>query len=220
MISNFKQIEKLWKELDTYTNKTINFYVIGGAVLVHQELKAATKDIDLIISTKESYESLCNILKTRGFEQKNPTGVYESMFISGIFERRDVRLDLFLETVCKKLHLSSEMMKRAQQSFSGKYLQVYHCANEDIFLFKSMTDREGDLEDNITLAKTGLNWKYIMTEIKDQINQYGTDVWITWIGERFDLLEEKGIQIPIMNEIDQLRNSYFDKIEKDYHNEI
>lgn len=216
MISEFNQIKDLWRELDQTLNQSIHLYIIGGAVLVYQGLKPATKDIDLIISTKTTYHSFVNTLKKRRFTQRNPTGVYTNMAVSSIFQRSDYRLDIFLKTVCNKLHLSKDMISRARSIFSGDYLQVFHCSNEDIFLFKSMTEREGDLEDNITLAKTGLNWESIMAEIQAQINRYGNDEWITWIGERFDILEEKGIQIPIMDEINQLRDSYFKRLEKNH----
>lgn len=185
-------------------------------MLVYQGLKPATKDIDLIISNKQPYERFVIELKKIGFTPKNPTGVYIKMHASMILERSDFRLDIFLETVCKRLKLSKKMMQRAQSIISGNYLDVFHCSNEDIFLFKSMTERDGDLEDCISLAKRGLNWPTILTEMQSQIKQNGEDIWITWIGERFDLLEEKGLHIPIINEIDALRNTYFNMIEKKY----
>ena len=214
MISKFKRIEELWKEIDEHLQQTTDLYVIGGVVLVYQELKPATKDIDIIIPTKESYHLLIQTLKKIAFSEKHPLGAYTKLQTSGIFEKEDYRLDIFLKMVCNKLQLSNAMMKRAKPIFNGKKLTVYHCANEDIFLFKSMTEREGDLEDNIALAKTGLKWDVIKNEILSQITQSNEDVWITWIGERFDLLIDKGIFIPIMDEINILRDSYFESIEK------
>lgn len=54
----------------------------------------------------------------------------------------------------------------------------------------------------------------MLSEMKYQIKNYGEDVWITWIGERLDLLEDQGLNIPIMREIDELRIKYFDGLEK------
>ncbi len=51
-------------------------------------------------------------------------------------------------------------------------------------------------------------------EIKHQIQHNKKDIWITWIGERLDLLEEKGTYIPIMAEINGLREKYYNRLEK------
>ena len=54
----------------------------------------------------------------------------------------------------------------------------------------------------------------MLDEIKKQIETSGNKVWITYIGERMDLLLERGINIPIMNKIDTLREEYYDDYEK------
>ena len=72
-----------------------------------------------------------------------------------------------------------------------------------------MTQREGDLEDCINIAKTKINWDHILEEIIFQVTNSKQDVWITWIGERLDLLEEKGLVIPIMKKINIIRNTFF-----------
>ncbi|MBI2151208.1 hypothetical protein HYU21_00590 [Candidatus Woesearchaeota archaeon] len=88
------------------------------------------------------------------------------------------------------------------------------CSPEDIFLFKCMTEREGDLDDCLALAKLGLDWSIILTELKNQMNHSGNKIWVTWVGERLDLLQERGLNIPIMEEIDRLRIEYFEDFEK------
>ena len=77
-----------------------------------------------------------------------------------------------------------------------------------------MTERNGDLEDCIKLGIPGINWKIIIKELQNQIKQSNQDVWITWVGERLDLLEDKGLIIPIMNKFDKLRDQYFKNLEK------
>lgn len=62
----------------------------------------------------------------------------------------------------------------------------------------------------------GLNWNLILTEINHQLEISGRNVWITWIGERLDLLEEKGVNIPIMKEIDFLREKFHEELEKKF----
>ncbi|MFH1100614.1 MAG: hypothetical protein V1726_01060 [Methanobacteriota archaeon] len=83
-------------------------------------------------------------------------------------------------------------------------------------MFKTFTEREGDLQDCISLAQRGLDWNSIIGEIQAQIYHGGEDVWITWIGERLDLLIEKGLNIPVMNQIDALREKYFEDLGRRY----
>jgi hypothetical protein len=216
MISDFKQIEELFEETDQQLTSNINIYIIGGIVLLCQGLKPATKDIDVILPNKESYSALLKALTSLGFKRKEPTEICKKMEINVILEKGDFRFDLFLQKVCKKISLTNEMKNRAIHILTMKHLNVFLCPNEDIFIFKSMTERKGDLEDCITLAKRGINWDIILKEIQSQIKHSGEDVWITWIGERLDLLEDEGINIPIMKEINELRDNYFERIEKNF----
>jgi len=214
MISNFKQLEKLFYEIDKQLKTEVTIYVIGGAVLLYHGLKPATKDIDVITADDHDYVTFENALTSINFKAKNPTGIYKKLNLGAILERDDYRIDVFNKTVCKMLALSEGMKKRAKEIINYNNLKVYLCSNEDIFIFKSVTEREGDLEDNISLVQHGINWKIVFEEIILQIKTSGQDVWITWIGERFDNLEEKGINIPIMKDINKLRDEYFNRLEQ------
>ena len=108
------------------------------------------------------------------------------------------------------------MRKRAKKLLTLPHLDLYLCSNEDIFVFKTFTEREGDLKDCIALAEKGLDWDSIIGEIQAQIHHGGEDVWITWIGERLDILMEKGLNIPIMDKIDKLRDTYFEELERTF----
>ena len=77
-----------------------------------------------------------------------------------------------------------------------------------------MTERDGDLIDCESIAFAGIDWKIVLQEIKTQIRHSKQDVWITWIGERLDILEDRGMEMPIMNDINRLRNKFFDDLEK------
>lgn len=216
MISDFNQIKKLFLEADQQLKSNIDIYIIGGAVLLYHGLKPATKDIDIILPNKESYNNLLKTLCSIGFSEKEPTETYKKMEINIILEKEDFRFDVFLQKVCKKIMLTNEMKNRAQLIFKMKHISIFLCSNEDILIFKSITGRKGDLEDCIALAKRGINWDIILKEIQSQIQQSGEDVWIAWIGERLDILADEGINIPILNEIDKLRDRYFERMEKDF----
>ncbi len=214
MITKFDQIIDIFKELDKVLYNKVKVYTIGGAVLLERRLKTATKDIDIIVDTKEEFLGLQKALQKIGFVAKIPGKEYLHMNLNQIYQRGEYRIDLFEKEVCEKFSLTESMKSRAQKSIEFDHLTVFFCSNEDILLFKTMTEREGDLIDCESISVAGVDWKIILREIKAQIMQSKQDVWITWIGERLDLLEDRGVIIPIMDEINKLRNKYFDELEK------
>jgi len=110
------------------------------------------------------------------------------------------------------------MMERARNVMILDHIEVYLCSNEDVFLFKTMTDRDGDLTDCESIVSAAVDWDIIINELKSQINKSKQDVWITWVGERLDILEDRGMVIPIMDELNILRNKFFDDFEKKHLN--
>ena len=204
----------MFKELDKVMSEKVRVYAIGGAVLLKQGLKPATKDIDIIVETKKEFITFQKALEKLDFKPQIPGQEYKHMNLSQIFQRESFRIDIFHKEVCGRFSLSDDMIKRAKKVIGLNSLDVFFCSNEDIFLFKTMTEREGDLEDCMKLVEPGIKWGIILQELQNQINQSKQDVWITWVGERFDLLEEKGLIIPIMNKLNKLRKKYFDDYEK------
>jgi len=107
------------------------------------------------------------------------------------------------------------ILSRGMKERSAKYgnFIVKVCSNEDIFLFKTMTEREVYVKDCIAIAQMqALNWEIILKELECQIESSQNDVWITWVGERMDIINQRGIDIPIINEINQLREEYYQKM--------
>jgi len=214
MISKFNHIEDLFKEIDAVLDRKLEVYMIGGAVLLYQGIKPATKDIDLILKNKQDFLTLQKALLKIGFNKKQASIEYKNMNLIYLLKREDFQIDLFLTKVCSKFCLSDGMIKRAKKIIDLKNISLFNCSNEDIFMFKTMTDRQGDLEDCIALARTGLNWQIIKEEIVNQIKTSGKDIWSTWIGERLDLLVERGLNIPIMKDINKLGEDYYNSIDK------
>lgn len=214
MIGDFKEIERLMGEIEQELDEKVSLFMIGGGTLLFQGLKPATKDIDLVVQEKGEFAVLEKALRRLGFEAKKPLFGYEHLDLSQIFVREDFRIDLFHHKICGAFSLSGEIIGRAQTVLRLTNLSFSLCSKEDVFLLKTMTEREGDLEDCLSLAKRGLNWEIILDELKRQIKSSGNKVWITWVGERLDLLEDKGLNIPIMREVDELREKYFDELEK------
>lgn len=214
MITKFNQIIDLFKEIDNVMYKKTSIYIIGGAVLLKRGLKTATKDIDIIVNTKAEFLEVQDALQKTSFVSKIPGKEYSHMNLSQIFQREEYRIDMFEKEVCGKFSLTEGMISRAQKILDTDHLKVSLCSNEDILMFKTMTERDGDIMDCESIALAGVDWKIILKEIKEQIRLSGHDVWITWIGERLDLLEDRGVDIPIMDEINKLRDKFFDELEK------
>jgi hypothetical protein len=205
MIEQFSIYELLFKEINQITNREINIYVIGGAVLLYRDMKPATKDIDIVVDTKAEFNELVKVLKQVGFESFSPlTGGYQHFKLSEQFKRESTHIDIFLREVCSKFLFSKTMIDRSENIISLDKIKVYLSSNEDVFSFKTMTDRPGDLDDCISLAQRGLDWDVIFSEILFQIEKSGKDIWITWVNERLIDLEEKGVVIPILKKTNKL----------------
>ena len=82
MITNFKQIETLFQEIDKTMHNKIKIYTIGGAVLLEQGLKIVTKDIDVVVETKNEFVALQNSLLRNGFKTQIPRREYLRMNLS------------------------------------------------------------------------------------------------------------------------------------------
>ncbi|PIN68703.1 hypothetical protein COV93_08440 [Candidatus Woesearchaeota archaeon CG11_big_fil_rev_8_21_14_0_20_43_8] len=216
MIDDFRQINTLFSELDSASDRKIRLYLLGGAVLLFHGLKPATKDIDIVVQSKREFNIFKNRLIECGFQPKIPDKGYTHLNLSQIFVRDDFRIDLFEKTVCKKAALSKNMIRRAKKVSGLKNLEVFLCSREDIFFFKTMTEREGDLDDCMSLAKEGLEWKDILDEVVHQAQSSGNDVWVTWVGEKMDILQQRGLVIPIMDKIHDIVKQYYAMIERKF----
>jgi hypothetical protein len=214
MILDFKDFEKLFEEINSHLDHKISLYVIGGAVMLYHGLKTATKDIDIIVYSEKEFKTIQNILKTLNFETQIPSKEYENFDLSQIFIKGTYRIDLFHKVVCKGFSLSDNMKKRADKILSLNKLDVYLCSTTDIFMFKTFTEREGDIIDCVALAQKEILWKKMLQEIKEQIKISKQKVWITYIGERMELLEEKNIVIPIMKDIYKIIDEFYDELEE------
>jgi hypothetical protein len=183
-------------------------------MLLYHGLKPATKDIDIIVNSEKEFRQIEKALKKLKFLGKIPTIEYRSFDLSQIFIRDDFRIDLFHKTVCKGFSLSSKMIKRAKQIAKLKYLTVSLCSMEDVFLFKTFTEREGDMADCFNIRERGIDWNVILDELEGQMKESGKSVWVTIVGERLQLFEERGMVVPIMPEIERLVLRFHDEFEK------
>lgn len=118
MISKFSQIEIFFREINSVLNRPLRVYTIGGAVLLEQGLKPATKDIDLVVDTREEFSDFRRALETLTFTTKALSKEYTHMNLSQIFEKKEIRIDLFEKEVCGGFALTEGMKQRAKKSLN------------------------------------------------------------------------------------------------------
>ena len=72
MIKNYNQIENLFRELSACIDININLFIIGGLVMLKQELKESTKDIDIIVDSESEFFILEKAFKRLGLKSIIP----------------------------------------------------------------------------------------------------------------------------------------------------
>ena len=217
MITDSVRMTGLMDELAGILDRDTDLYMIGGGAMMFLGSKAATKDIDLVVSGADAYNMVHQALERLGFESIRPGAGYSRMNLSDMFERSDgYRIDIFDTKVCSKLKLSEGMMFRSTLRYRNGHLRLFSCSGSDILIFKSITERDGDIDDCSRLIELNhVDWDVVLGETVEQVAT-GEDVWITWIADRLNVLSETmGLMIPILGDINRMADEYLAKWEKD-----
>jgi hypothetical protein len=155
-------------------------YVAGGTVMAVRDLKEGTKDIDIVVESAEDLRRLTKALADSGYSKPNHLLeiAYQRMEARAILENIEgFRWDLFERVVAGKFRLSPGMKSRARDSeISNQKQAVRFLSLEDVFLMKSVTEREGDLEDMAKIAQGGIDWDTIVRECDWQSKRTGR-IW-------------------------------------------
>jgi predicted transcriptional regulator len=159
------------EELGDHLEATVDVYLLGGGNLILRGLKDSTKDVDLVVEDGQTFFTIAESLQELGYEERGDLeAAYDELNPSIVLEKEGFpRWDIFVETVAGQLQLTESMIERCDQSFEYSNLHVHLLSLTDIFVFKSITEREGDLEDVALIAQqTDLDWEAILAEIKTQ----------------------------------------------------
>ena len=181
--------------------KKMKIYLIGGCAMTFMGAKAATKDIDVVVTSVREEMYLTKAMKDSGFERVNkPAKEYKSLDATSILERPDkMRFDVFTRKVCGKLEIDEKMQSRATFYRTFGNLDVYLMSGEDIFLFKGMTERTADLDDMLIFVQRGIDWNIIKDEC---FSQKKSTQWADLLGIKLlDLKERYGIDAPIIKDM-------------------
>jgi DNA-binding Lrp family transcriptional regulator len=195
-----KRLEDNLKELGKELDSKVDSYLIGGANLILRGLKDTTKDLDLVLSNKRDFGKVKSSLQKLGFQEIiKPEKTYEKMNPSTILKKEgSPRWDIFVKQIAGTLYLTKTMRRRSRHFRDYGNLSIHLISLGDIFLFKSVTDREGDLEDAALAARMGeVHWPELLEEIR--IQEKKTERFPSFaVLDTLDILKERhGIETPI-----------------------
>ena len=156
-MSSQAAIEAEFTSLDHGLDREMTVYLMGGGAMTFRGLKNATRDLDLLVTSRADFDVLRNLLHDRGYETvENPVGEYKSLGAALMLDKDgECRFDVFDRKVIRKLRISDRMQNRAEAVFDGSQLRVLSLSNEDIFLFKGVAGRPRDTDDMAQLVETG-----------------------------------------------------------------
>ena len=202
-----KAYPEFFEELGRILPLKTNFYLIGGENMRIKGMKQATKDVDLVMkANRKEVDTLFGSLLKMGYRRLAKFEITESdteLNPSGIFEHaKHPRVDVFSNIICNKFLLLDFMIEDARPIKFGN-LTVFLASDEDVFLLKSITDREADDVDMIQILRKSkeFNWKTVLNRLYEQEKVTGTH----YCFNVFDTIEfiqnSSGMKIPIYREL-------------------
>jgi predicted transcriptional regulator len=199
------QILEALKQIGGRLEKEIHAYLFGGVNMLLRGLKGSTKDLDLVVERKDDFQEIRGKLIELGYrelEEEKLTPNDRRVNPSGIFVSEGWRIDLFTEKICGVLTLSEGMKKRSEERRFGR-LTLHLLDLGDVFLLKSITDREGDLEDMHLILSRGdvRDWEEIWQDYLEQEKTIKQHLCFM-ILDSLDILKEKfGETVPIYQKV-------------------
>ncbi len=202
---------KLFEDIGVELTREVTAYLIGGENMRIKGLKPRTKDCDVVVESNSDYDTLVETLTAMGYSQKGPLEFAKEdlrIWPSTILTHpKRSRIDLYTKRILRTLSLSENMIGRAHyEDFQN--MRVGILRNEDVFLLKSVTSREGDIHDMAALARNDtqadgtyrqkiFDWNIVWDEIIHQGQENRTQDFTGIIKDNIELLiEQTGITPP------------------------
>jgi hypothetical protein len=190
-INSRTDLEDIFLSIDENLSNKARIYLIGGTNLVFRGLRSSTKDID-IICERRYFRLVVDALRKIGFICKEVACV-----------KGERRIDVFNEKVFRGYFLTEAVKERSKLVWKGKKLEVLLTPLEFIFLLKSATERDLDVDDCYTIAREGLDWNFLFREALTQQKKIKKVVLISLL-DTLDLLRERySINIKIPRKIEK-----------------
>lgn len=162
-----KEQEEIFKLIGRTLKKRVECYVVGGTAMMFLGLKEVTKDIDIVFKEKEAYEEIKKTLINLGAKEPK-TKIINPEKVSSVLSLGNARFDLFYDYLIS-FKLTESIAERVIEAHEFSNLTVKVISPEDIILFKSFANREGDRIDVANLLKkVNINWNVILEEAQEQ----------------------------------------------------
>ena len=149
---------QLFDEIGKLLPSKTNAFLIGGENMRKKGIKDRTKDCDLVFLDDSGLNLMVDVLHKLKYSQMAEIDFSEDdkridpSYI--LIHPARTRMDLFKTRVAKGLILSSRMEKDSVIEEFGN-LRLHILPNEYIFLLKSVTLREGDIQDLAKIVQSG-----------------------------------------------------------------
>lgn len=201
-------IRDQFDELAGLLDEPTTVYLIGGGALTLMELKDATRDLDLIVESETESDRLFEALRSAGYRLPDDLEEgYDDLHAAFILQRGPRRFDVFNRQVAGVLHLSEQMIDRSEELLDEGPLTGRMVTLNDIFLFKSVANREDDVDDMVVLAQAGIDTEVIMEEVMGQLELIGGDQFIRSMKHKLERLADRGYSFDIHDEVATLYDS-------------
>lgn len=193
-----------FKEIGNLIESEVQVFLLGGANLILRGMKDTTKDIDLVVKDKQDFSKITHALQRLNYTRKKELDqTYQKMNPGAVFEKQGYpRWDIFVKEVANKLHLTSEMQNNGEDYKTFGNLELSLLSLTDILLFKSITNREGDLEDaGLIIRESEVDWDSLFSEVTRQEQLTGNHFSIDLV-HTFDILQARyQIKVPVENKL-------------------
>jgi hypothetical protein len=185
--------------------RDVKTFVFGGEAMRVRGLKRATKDIDMVVEDAATFGAVRDALGSMGYRLLGGgemSAADAKLEPSGIFVAEGYpRVDVFVGTICGKFRLSDSMKERSTCERHGR-LDFCVMSNEDVFLLKSVTDREGDVYDMIQLARAdGFHWQTVLEELYGQEGRTQARFCLGLLDSVEIIQERANIRAPFYNKL-------------------
>lgn len=163
----------LFVALGRALGRPLSVYLLGGENMRIRKMKQATKDVDLVVAKVKDYDRLSDALVQIGYGPlaKSEIGPADMKLMpSGIFIKEGMpRVDVFTRVVANKLRLIDQMVRKSEIVDQGN-LRLHLLSNEDVFLLKSVTDREADDVDMTEILRVArdFDWKHLLEVLYEE----------------------------------------------------
>jgi hypothetical protein len=175
----------------------VSCILIGGLAMMHHGTKEATKDIDIVFNTEDEILHFIETIRRMDFKKIDDlTDEYLDLKAHAIFYSDDgYMMDLFLLRVLDGFYLTDNMIERSRDLHLKGNLSLSVLSPVDIFLFKSITLREGDLMDMAYLSPMIYDWDPFREEII--FIQHAYEIVARSYRRLDDLYNEYQINVPV-----------------------